>query len=89
MSNLVTTMWFKQKVFLSFKLAIMNQQAENEIVKFKAWKSWCENSRNEKYFAKKELLVQKIEGTRTEMLLKRVFDAIRYSNVNDKFEATR
>jgi hypothetical protein len=34
-------------------------------------------------------MVQKIEGTRTEMLLKRVFDAIRYSNVNDKFEATR
>jgi hypothetical protein len=26
---------------------------------------------------------------RAEMLLKRVFDAVRYSNVNDKFEATR
>ena len=71
------------------KLAVMNSQAENEIVKFKAWKSWCENSRNEKYFKKKELLVEKIEGTRTEMLIKRVFDAIRYSNVNDKFESTR
>ena len=34
-------------------------------------------------------MVDKIDGTRTEMLLKRVFDAIRYSNVNDKFEATR
>lgn len=67
----------------------MNAQADLEIVKFKTWKSWCENSRNEKYFAKKELLVAKIEGTRTEMLLKRCFDAIRYSNVNDKFEATR
>lgn len=89
MSDLVTTMWFKQKVFLAMKLAVMNSQAENEIVKFKAWKSWCENSRNDKYFKKKELLVEKIEGTRTEMLLKRVFDAIRYSNVNDKFEATR
>ena len=33
--------------------------------------------------------MQKIEGTRTEMLLKKVFDAIRYSNVNDKFEATK
>lgn len=33
--------------------------------------------------------MEKIEGTRTEMLLKKVFDAIRYSNVNDKFEATR
>lgn len=71
------------------KLAVMNSQTDHEIVKFKAWKSWCEKSRNDKYFLKKELLVEKIEGTRTEMLLKRVFDAIRYSNVNDKFEATR
>ena len=89
MSELITNMWFKQKVFLAMKLQVMNAQADHEVVKFKAWKSWCENSRNEKYFAKKELLIQKIEGTRTEMLLKRVFDAVRYSNVNDKFEATR
>lgn len=89
MNDLVTTMWFKQKVFLSLKLVCMQSQAEKEIVHFKAWKSWCEASRNDKYFLKKELMVQKIEGTRTEMLLKRVFDAIRYSNVNDKFEATR
>lgn len=89
MNHLITQMWFKQKVFLAFKLAVMNAQADNEIVKFKAWKSWCEKSRNDKYFAKKELLVAKIEGTRTEMLLKRVFDAIRYSNINDKFESTR
>lgn len=89
MNHLITQMWFKQKVFLAFKLAVMNAQAENEVVKFKAWKSWCEKARNDKYFAKKELLVAKIEGTRTEMLLKRVFDAIRYSNINDKFEATR
>ena len=89
MSHLITQMWFKQKVFLALKLAVMNSQAEGEIVKFKAWKSWCEKSRNDKYFAKKELMVEKIEGTRTEMLLKRVFDAIRYSNINDKFEATR
>lgn len=89
MSELITNMWFKQKVFLAMKLQVMNAQADHEVVKFKAWKSWCENSRNDKYFAKKELLIQKIEGTRTEMLLKRVFDAIRYSNVNDKFEATR
>lgn len=89
MSGMITNMWFKQKVFLAFKLAVMNAQADHEIVKFKAWKNWCETSRNEKYFLKKELMVQKIEGTRSEMLLKRVFDAIRYSNVNDKFEATR
>jgi hypothetical protein len=34
-------------------------------------------------------MVEKIFGTRSEMQLKRCFDAIKYSNVNDKFEATR
>ena len=82
-------MWFKQKIFLALKLEAMNQQAEAEIVKFKAWKSWCENARKEKYFRKKEILIEKIEGTRTEMLMKKVFDSIRYSNINDKFESTR
>ena len=38
MSDLITKMWFKQKVFLAMKLAVMNSQAENEIVKFKTWK---------------------------------------------------
>ena len=89
MSELVTNMWFKQKVFLAMKLAVMNSQAEHEIIKFKAWKSWCEQARNDKYFNKKAIMVEKIEGTRTEMLIKRVFDAIRFSNVNNKFEATR
>ena len=50
MSGLITKMWYKQKVFLAMKLAVMNSQAENEIVKFKTWKQWCENSRKEKYF---------------------------------------
>ena len=63
--------------------------AEHEIGKFKAWKRNCETSSNTKYFGKKDLLVQKIEGTRQEMLVKRVFDAIRYSNINDKYVATR
>jgi hypothetical protein len=89
MSNLITNMWFKQKVFLAMKLAVLNAQSEFEIVKFKAWKQWCETSRKNKYFLKKEILVDKIHGTRTEMLLKKCFDAIRFSNVNDKFEATR
>ena len=84
MSELVTNMWFKQKVFLAMKLAVMNSKAEHEIIKFKAWKSWCEQARNDKYFNKKAIMVEKIEGTRTEMLIKRVFDAIRFSNVNDK-----
>lgn len=33
--------------------------------------------------------MQKIEGTRTKMLMKRCFDFIRFDNVNDKFERTR
>ena len=89
MNHLVTNMWFKQKVFLAMKLAVLNSQADNEIVKFKAWKSWCENSRNTKYFNKKELLVQKIEATRTKMLMKRCYDFIRFANINEKFERTR
>ena len=89
MSDLITKMWIKQKIFLAMKLAVMNSQSEYEIVKFKTWKSWCESSRNKKYFEKKSLLVDKIEGTRTEMLLKRCFDGIRYFNINSKFEATK
>ena len=42
MGQIITTMWFKQKVFLSLKLAVMNQQAEREVMKFQTWKSWCE-----------------------------------------------
>ena len=45
MNELVTNMWFKQKVFLSMKLAIMEQQAQKEIDKFDQWKRWCENNR--------------------------------------------
>ena len=89
MRDVITTMWFKQKVFLSLKLAVMNMQAGREVEKFKAWKAWCEDSRKQKYFAKKALMVAKIDGTRTEMLLKRCFDALRYSVVNERFEATR
>ena len=89
MTELVTRLWFKQKIFLSLKLATMDRQAEREVEKFKAWKSWCEQARKDKYHEKKALMVEKIYGVRTEQLVKRCFDAIRYSNVNDKFEATR
>ena len=34
-------------------------------------------------------MVEKIHGTRTELLLKRCFDAIKYDNINEKFLATR
>ena len=40
------------------------------MIKFKAWKNWCETSRKNKYFARKELLVDRIAGTRDERLIK-------------------
>jgi len=89
MGDLLTKMWFKQKVFLAMRLAVMNQQSESELVKFKTWKTWCEEKRKNKFIEKKTILVEKIEGTRTEMLLKRCFDALRYSIINEKFLATR
>ena len=48
--------------------------------KYQAWKNWCEQSRKDKFFAKKETLVANIEGVRTERLLKQCFDAIRFGN---------
>jgi len=80
-SDIVTETWFKQRVFLGLKHACQQQKAETACVKFTAWKNWCETARNKRYFEKKELLVQKIEGIRTERLLKRVYDAIRFGNM--------
>jgi len=57
--------------------------------KFQAWKNWCEQSRKDKFFARKEALVANIEGVRTERLLKSCFDAIKFSNTQNKFETTR
>ena len=57
--------------------------------KYQAWKNWCEQSRKDKFFAKKETLVANIEGVRTERLLKQCFDAIRFGNTQMKFEETR
>ena len=31
-------------------------------------------------------MVEKIHGTRTELLLKRCFDAIKYDNINENFQ---
>lgn len=89
MSELVTNLWFKQRVFLALRQAALESKTENSILKFKAWKNWCETSRKNKYFARKEALVERIEGTRTERLLKQVFDAIRFHNVQRRYEETK
>lgn len=39
-------------------------------MKFKAWKSWCEKARKNKYFDRKKLLVDKLDGTRHERLVR-------------------
>ena len=57
--------------------------------KFQAWKNWCEQSRKDKFFQRKEALVGNMEGVRTERLLKACFDAIRFGNTQRKFEETR
>lgn len=57
--------------------------------KFLAWRNWCEQSRKDKFFKRKEALVGNIEAVRKDRLLKKVFDALRFSNKQDKFEETR
>lgn len=89
LNDMVTKTMFKQKVFLALKHACNQQRAETSELKFTAWKNWCETSRKQKFFAKKEVMVEKIHGLKTERLVKRVFDAIRFHNVQDKFELAR
>ena len=89
MSELVTNLWFKQRVFLALRQAALESKSEANMVKFKAWKSWCENARKQKYFERKEQLVQRLEGTRTERLLKQCFDAIKFGNIQAKYEQTK
>jgi len=58
-------------------------------MKFKAWRSWCETARKKKYFKNKKLLVSRLEGTRSDRLLRQCFDAIKYGNINRKYEETK
>ncbi|CDW85127.1 UNKNOWN [Stylonychia lemnae] len=89
MSNLVTSLWFKQRVFLGLRQACMEQKTDSSILKFKAWKNWCVKARQNKYFQRKKLLVSRLHGLRTERLLKQCFDAIKFGNIQDKYEKTR
>jgi hypothetical protein len=70
MSELVTTAWFKQRVFLAFKQVTMESKNESSLLKFKAWKNWCINERKKKYFTRKKVLVERLNGVRDERLLK-------------------
>ena len=59
LSDVVSTTWFKQRVFLALKHACFVQKAETSMFKFTAWKNWCQTSRENKYFEKKQLLVDR------------------------------
>ena len=89
MSGAVTELWFKQRVFLGLKQACLESKSESSMMKFRAWKEWCEKARRQKYFNRKEQLVERLAGVRTERLLKRCYDAIRYANVLHRYEETK
>lgn len=65
LNEIVTQTMFKQKCFLALKHACNEQRAERSNMKFKAWSSWCETARKQRYFEKKEIMVSRIEGLRT------------------------
>ena len=50
-----------RKLLLDLKLDIISAQSYGEIMKFKARKSWCEELRDQKYFNKKEFIIEKID----------------------------
>lgn len=59
------------------------------MLKFKAWKNWCIQDKAKKYYQRKKGLVTRIEAVREERLVKKCFDAIRYANTLQKYEATQ
>jgi len=89
LSDLVTNLWFKQRVFLALRQATLESKSENSMLKFRAWKDWCETARKKKYFQRKKVLVDRLNGQRDERLLKQCFDAIKFSNIQDHYESTK
>lgn len=89
MSNLVTELSFKQRIFLALRHACQVQRTERTTEKFKQWKQRCLAARARKYYMRKKLMVDRLQGVRAERLVKQCFDAIKYCNVLEKYEATR
>jgi len=67
----------------------MESKTENSMLKFKAWKNWCEQAKQKKFYQRKKLLVSRLQGLRTERLLKQCFDAIRFGNIQRHYEETK
>lgn len=74
---------------MALRHAALESKTENSVLKFKAWKSWCEKARKTKYFEKKKILIERLEGTRDERLLRKCFDAVKFHNINRKYEETK
>ena len=89
MSSLLTDLTFKQRVFLALKHACTESRTERVQEKFREWKLRCIAARDRKYYQQKKLMVERMQGVRAERLVKQCFDAIRYGNVLEKYEATR
>ena len=89
LSTLVTELSFKQRVFLALRHACQGQRSEHITEKFHQWKQRCLAARARKYYVHKKLMIERLQGVRTERLMKRCWDAIRYCNVLERYEATR
>lgn len=89
MSNLVTELSFKQRVFLALRHACQVSRTERTTEKFQDWKTRCLATRARKYYIRKKIMIERLQGVRAERLVKQCFDAIRYCNVLEKYEATK
>ena len=70
-------------------LNIKNNLSEQDSLKFSEAKTTALSKKEKnKFFAKKSILVERIEGQRTERLLKKCFDAIKICNIQYRYEET-
>ena len=88
LSYMITELSFKQRIFLSLKHACLKSKVERTVEKFELWKDRCQKYRESKFFKSKKLMIERLQGVRTERLLKTCFDAIKYCNVLYRFEET-
>ena len=86
---MITELGFKQRVFLALKQACLKSNTERTTEKFKQWKDRCQVVRERNYYLRKKLMVERLQGVRTERSLKQCFDAIKFCNVLYKYEETR
>ena len=89
MSALITELSFKQRVFLALRHACQAHRTERTTEKFQQWKQRCLAARARKYYMRKKLMVERLQGVRAERLVKQCFDSIRYCNVLEKYETTK